>query len=259
MTLPIREEVYPEVGAGGFSSVDGIVEFYGRINAILTPEMIVIDFGAGRGKDAVDDTVTYRRSLRLLKGKARTVIGADIDMAIADNTSLDSAVLIQDSAPLPFATSSVDLVLSDFTFEHVNDPVAVAEELDRVLKPGGWICARTPNRWGYIAVGATIVPNRLHVAFLRLLQPSRKPGDVFPTRYRLNTKKTLTALFPSDRYSDYSYYFDPEPSYFGSHVAVNRLARAVLKLTPLRCAALLMVFKQKKETSERDSGSAASL
>jgi SAM-dependent methyltransferase len=249
MTLPIRREVYPEVGAGGFSSVDGIIEFYGRINAILTSEMTVIDFGAGRGKDAVDDTVAYRRSLRRLKGKARTVIGADIDIAIAQNPSLDSAVLIQDSAPLPFATSSVDLVLSDYTFEHVNDPVAVAKEIDRVLKPEGWICARTPNRWGYIALGATIVPNRLHIAFLRFLQPARKAGDVFPTRYRLNTRKTLAELFPAELYDDYSYYYDPEPSYFGTSVVFNKIARTILKFVPLRCAALLMVFKQKKPLS----------
>jgi 2-polyprenyl-3-methyl-5-hydroxy-6-metoxy-1,4-benzoquinol methylase len=52
----------------------------------------------------------------------------------------------------PFPNETFDLVVSDSTFEHVSDAEQVASELDRVLKPGGWICARTPNRHGYVAL-----------------------------------------------------------------------------------------------------------
>ena len=38
---------------------------------------------------------------------------------------------------LPFADGSVDLVVSTFSLHHWNDPVAVLDEVDRVLRPGG--------------------------------------------------------------------------------------------------------------------------
>lgn len=242
---PISGQLYKEVGAGGFSSVDGSVEFYGRVNALVNSRMTVLDFGAGRGKDAVDDPVQYRRALRILKGKARVVIGADIDRVVAENPSVDSAVQIDEWRGLPFASESIDLLLCDHTFEHVRYPEAVAAELDRVLKPGGWLCARTPNRWGYIAIGARMIPNRFHTRALRIFQPFRRPGDVFPTAYKLNTLRAIADYFPAGRFRDCSYYYNPDPAYFGTSLALNRFARAAFRFFPQRNSAVLMVFKQK--------------
>ena len=241
-----RRRLYPEVGAGGYSSVDGNVEFYGRINALLSSDMTVVDFGAGRGYMTADDVVEYRRSLRMLNGKARVVIGVDIDAAVAGNPSIDCGVLVRESGPLPIRTASIDIIVSDFTFEHIVEPAPVTQELDRILKPGGWICARTPNRWGYIAIGASVVPNNLHEYVLRVLQPDRASTDIFPTSYRLNSLVSIQKYFPPSRYDDYSYYFDAEPAYFGKSMLMNRMARSALRLLPSRCSALLMVFKQKK-------------
>jgi SAM-dependent methyltransferase len=238
--------LYPEVGAGGFSSVDGTVEFYARVNSLLAKHMVLLDFGAGRGKDAVDDPVEYRRALRNLRGKVGLVVGADIDPIVASNPSLDSAVIVG-SQRLPFATASIDLILSDHTFEHVKDPARVAQELDRVVKPGGWICARTPNRWGYIAIGATIVPNKLHRAALRRLQPGRKPEDVFRTEYRLNTIRTVCRYFPKERYVHHTYYHNSEPAYFGNQLRANQAARTILRFAPTPLSATLMVFMRKRD------------
>jgi SAM-dependent methyltransferase len=238
--------LYPETSAGGFSSVDGSVEFYGRLNALLRKDMTLLDFGAGRGKDAFEDPVPYRRELRNLRGKVRRVIGADIDPIVATNPSLDSAVVLSRGCGLPFRDESVDIILADFTFEHITEPELVTRELDRVLKCGGWICARTPNRWGYIAIGATIVPNRLHTRALSILQPERQPGDVFSTSYRLNTPAVVARFFPPDRYVDCSYYYNSEPAYFGSSLVAARVARTVSRLLPARLSALLMIFLQKK-------------
>ncbi len=101
---------------------------------------------------------------------------------------------IRRGRPLPFADGRFDMVVCDHVFEHLDDPAAVAAELDRVLRHRGWICARTPNRNGDIAWGARLVPNGLHAAgLLRPLQPGRQPVDVFPTRYRLNTRAPCSA------------------------------------------------------------------
>jgi SAM-dependent methyltransferase len=242
---PVSSALYREIGAGGFSSIDGSLQFYGRVNALLSDGMSLLDFGAGRGKDATDDPIDYRRRLRTLKGKVRMVVGADIDPIVRDNPSLDHAVQIEEWRGLPFASESFDLLLCDHTFEHVRFPGAVAAELGRVLKRGGWICARTPNRWGYIAIGARLVPNRFHKTALRVVQPFRQPCDVFPTVYKLNTLPAINRHFPSERYRDCSYFYNPEPAYFGASVTLNGLAATASRHLPIRYSAVLMIFKQK--------------
>ena len=239
--------LYPEVQAGGFSRIDGNIEFYSRVNALLRRDMVVIDFGAGRGKDATDDPVDFRRSLRNLQGKAAEVVGVDVDSAVLSNPSVDRAIVAVDDEPLPLADDSVDLIVSDFCFEHIQSPGPVTRELDRILKVGGWICARTPNRWGYIGVGARGVPNRYHTLMLRRLQPGRQTRDVFPTLYRLNTRRQLRTYFPSPRYLDCTYGHNSEPAYFGTSLFAWRAARAAFKFAPESVCALWYVFMQKQE------------
>ena len=171
-----RVYFFPEAAVGGYSRVDGTVEFYGRINALLQPDATVLDFGAGRGVGLQEDPVPYRRSLRILQGKCRRLVGVDIDEAVMENPYLDETHVIAPSSRIPLETASVDLIVSDNTFEHIADPRSTVRDLDRVLKSGGWLCARTPNRWGYIALGASVVPNRWHVPFLRQLQTAPQ-GD----------------------------------------------------------------------------------
>jgi SAM-dependent methyltransferase len=239
--LRILTQMYPEMSAGGFSHVDGTVQFYTRVNALLTPAMSVVDYGAGRGEWA-RDPVAYRRELRALRGKVREVIGADIDAAVQSNESVDRCVLCPDAATIPLDDSSVDLIVSDHTFEHLDRPADIAREMARILRPGGWICARTPNRFGYIAAATSLIPNRRHAAMLRALQPGREAIDVFPTRYRLNTLRAVSRYFPSPRFANYSYYWAGEPSYFGRSQAVARLIRAGCGVLPSSMQPKLFIF-----------------
>ena len=56
--------------------------------------------------------------------------------AVAREKSIDRAIVISGSE-FPLPDRSVDLILSDFTFEHLGDPQAIARNFERVLKPGG--------------------------------------------------------------------------------------------------------------------------
>jgi hypothetical protein len=94
---------------GGYSPLDGTVEFYGRITAFLKPEFVVVDLGAGRGAGYYDDNSSHRRSLRLMKGNVSRVIGLDVDDAVLSNRSTDANFVI-DGPRLPLSDSSVDAV-----------------------------------------------------------------------------------------------------------------------------------------------------
>lgn len=240
----VAKRLYPEMGAGGFSHVDGHVLFFLRVQALVTDSSVVLDLGAGRGAwaEIVDGA---KRDIMTLKGQAGHLIGADIDPIVKENPLVDEAVVMPDGASIPLPDASVDVIVARSVFEHVDDPSAFSDEITRVLRPGGWICAFTPNRFGVTALSATAVPNKLHAAVLRRMEPLRKTGDVFPTRYRLNTIQALNEHFPSTLYANRSYYFDGQPGYHGGYVPLAKALRLWGKIMPGRLANTLHVFIQR--------------
>jgi SAM-dependent methyltransferase len=242
----VRERVYPETGAGGFSRADGTVAFYLRINALLRPDMTLLDFGAGRGSVLMRDQSPFRRHLRTFKGRVREVIGIDVDPRVSQNPFLDKAYHIGEHDALPLPDASVDLVIANWVFEHIGDPRRTASELRRILRPGGWICARTPNRWGYIGVASRLVPNRLHSRVLTTLQPGRKEDTNFPTFYRMNTPGALRALFPEREFEHFVYHANPEPIYFPRRAWLWRAVAFMDRITPGPLEAVMFAFLHKK-------------
>ena len=238
--------LYPEVRAGGYTRHDGFVEFFSRVNALLTPESTVLDFGAGRGLWAVEPLSDYHRYLRAFHTRVARVDGVDVDDAVLSNATLASAQVIEPGQTLPFEDETYDLVMSDHVLEHVDatDAPKVAGELLRVLKPGGWLAARTPNKWGMIGLGARAVPNDLHTRVLRRLQPDRKAEDVFPVRYSMNTRHDLKRLFPAP-HELVVYGHASEPTYFGDSAVAWRVVQLADRLTPPALAPTLMIFVRK--------------
>jgi SAM-dependent methyltransferase len=242
----VVSDVFPENCAGGFSRCDGTVQFYQRVHALLGPNQLVLDFGAGRGAAYYEDSSPYRKSLRDLRCEGRRIIGADVDPAVRGNPWLDDAVVITMDAPLPFRDSTFDLILSDSTFEHIQDESRIAAELDRVLKVGGWICARTPNRYGYVAVMNRIVPARLASSLVRSAQPHRKEQDIFPAHYRMNTLRKLRTLFPVGRYDHMGFAFDSEPRYHFNRRSMFLLLLGLHSITPPALRNTLMLYVHKR-------------
>jgi len=236
----------PEIQAGGFSRMDSTIQFYERINALLESDFVVLDFGAGRGAGHCEDHVRYRRELRNLKGKVCEVIGADIDPIVTTNPSLDRAIVLEPGGDIPLADRSVQMVVSDFTFEHIENPAHVAREIDRILAPGGWICVRTPNRNGYVSLANRIFPDSIRSRMVSWTQPDRKKQDVFKAFYRLNTLGAIRKYFDSSRYAHYGYSWDAEPAYHANSEALYRLFLTVHALTPPALRTLLLIFLQKK-------------
>lgn len=153
--------------------------FRGRILARLTPDMCLLDIGAGRGNEAEMD----------FKGLAAEVIGADVDPVVRENPLIDRAVVITEGGLEGVDDGSVDLIVSCNVWEHVADPGPFLTEAHRVLKPGGTMMAKTPNFWHYMPIIAHLTPTGFHKFYNRLR--GREVQDTFPTTYRLNTRADI--------------------------------------------------------------------
>jgi len=235
---------FPEVAAGGYSRYDGTIEFYTRVRSLLPPGAIVLDFGAGRASFLETEKVPFRRGVQDLRDATSVIHAVDVDPKVLSNP-LATHTHLYDGKVLPLDDDAVDLVVADFVLEHLADPATSVHELRRVTRPGGWICARTPNKWGYIGVGARVVPNSMHKRFLRELQPERAEVDVFPTRYNANTRTRLRTLFPSDRFTLVVYGHPGDPSYIGRSRFFEQSLAALNRITPELLAPMLLVFARK--------------
>lgn len=241
----LEARVFAEAAVSGFPHIDQEVAFFTQVAALLRPDDVLLDFGAGRGEFMDTDPSVYRRWIQNFRGRCAHVDGCDPDPAVLANPTLDAAQVIAPGAPLPYPDGRFDLIVSRYVFEHIADPAWAARELLRVLKPGGWICAMTPNKWGYVALASRLTPNRLHARALGRVQPGRLDKDVFPTVYKLNRPGAVRRHFgPQAELFHYS--TSAVPSYHFGSVLLFRLLRLVHRLTPPPFDVGLRLFIRKR-------------
>ena len=138
---------------------------------------------------------------------------------------------------------SMDIIIADYVLEHIENPRKFYREVDRLLKPGGWFCARTPHKLNLISLLAMLIKNNLHAFALKYVQPDRKEKDIFPTYYRLNTLKKLNKIFK--KYNDKSFIYRSDPSYYFGKKSIYYFQKilGIFLLDPL--IGNLFIFKQK--------------
>lgn len=248
MRYPAIERLHPELGAGQFTAYDGTVAFYGRIDALLNPGDTVLDFGAGRGAWAHDETSAYRKRLRTFRGERRAgkVIGCDVDDAVLTNPSLDQAIVMEIGKPLPLPDASIDLIVADYVLEHVEHPSTFVAEVERLLKPGGWFCARTPSKYHYVSLISAMLPDRAAAAAIKSAQSERKAQDVFPAVYKLNTLRDIARSFPAERFENCSYLFTFEPQYHFGRPLIYRAFKLAHAILPASMVGNLFLFLRKR-------------
>jgi SAM-dependent methyltransferase len=235
----------PEMAAGGYARDDSAVEFYQRVLSVLPENANVLDLGAGRGLIFETDRGPWKNWLVRLGGRVVHRVGVDIDAAVLENPEMDEAKIIDPEQALPFPDQTFDIVLSDWVIEHVSNPAKYVSEIHRVLKIGGWFCARTPNKWAYFAIGSRFTPSSFEGRFLGLLQPSRKEHDVFPKCYKMNSLSALREHFNSGSWVNASYAYNPTPAYHGNRRWLFRLIAAWQSMMPRSLATVLLVFTQR--------------
>lgn len=241
---------YPESKVGGFTHFDGTVAFYLKVNALLQDDMTALDLGCGRGAYLYSDDQAsrFRAKLRNLKGKVAKVIGIDVDPVAAENPSIDEFYQLTIGQPWPIADHSVDLSISDMVLEHIDDPDFYFSELARVTKPGGHVCIRTVNTYGYVAMGAKLIPNRHHAKVTSRIQSDRKEEDVFPTLYKCNSVGKVRQLFKQHGFESVVYTHETEPTYFDSSTFLYFFAYLYQNWAPSMFRNTIFAFGTKSAT-----------
>lgn len=125
--------------------------------------------------------------------KPRIFVGIDTDAPSLRKNNLGKNLVAGNIETLPFSDEAFDLVTANMVMEHVAHPAELLKEVHRVLKPRGQLLFHTPNSWGYTTLSAQLLPQRIKILLVRLLQ-RREEGDIFPTHYRLNSPRSIEKL-----------------------------------------------------------------
>ena len=123
---------------------------------VLLDDAVVLDMGSGVGYGS-----------KLLAAKAQSVIGVDIveeciRYAVKKYPGQNINYLVADGHYIPLTSQSVDAIVSFELMEHLKDQSSHLVELDRVLKPEGFLIISTPNRVFYTKERKEINPFHTH-------------------------------------------------------------------------------------------------
>jgi SAM-dependent methyltransferase len=152
-----------------------------RVLRRINSDTHLLDLGAGAG-------IVSQTNFRNLVAR---VCGIDPDPRVETNPYLHEAKVASGSC-IPYPENTFDLVIADNVLEHLERPIEVFREVSRVLKPGGYFIAKTPNRSHYVPTIARATSISFHRLYNRLR--GRDAEDTFPTYYRASSRSQIEAL-----------------------------------------------------------------
>ena len=115
-----------------------------------------------------------------------------------------------------------------------------------MLKPGGYLCIRTPNTWSYMGVASRLVPTRLHARVLGRVQVDRKEEDIFPTVYRCNTARKLGSALDRHGFEAVVQTQEPEPAYLSFSGILYALGVFHQRHAPRPFRRMLLAYARKR-------------
>ncbi len=114
-----------------------MIAHWGQLEAQGTAARVLID-GCGVGMYASQIGRRYTPHVE--------AFDIEYDRVVDTRAETPTAVVAVAEA-VPYPNDTFDLILSHEVLEHVNDDRAAAQEMVRVLRPGGRIVIFAPNRW----------------------------------------------------------------------------------------------------------------
>ncbi len=208
-------------------------QYEALIRELLRPDQRVLDMGCGRGG-----------VLEQLGAAVACPVGIDPDhLSLVEHRlpEMPRAVALSDAIPLPDA--SVDLVVSSWVLEHLQDPARTFREVARVLRPGGALVFITPS-----ASSPAALLNRVFGRFQGWLVPllyGRDESDAFPVVYRANAHRQLDRLAQGAGLQPHTFKQIEDPTYFAFHPLLFRLSAAAARVMPARMREHIVAAYQK--------------
>jgi SAM-dependent methyltransferase len=143
------------------------------------PEITILEAGCGRKWPLNLTGVEYR------------LIGLDLnekslEIRVNEMKDLDEAI-VGDLHEIDLGDRKVDVVYNSFVLEHVEDADKVLDNLGNLLKPGGVLILRLPDRNTVFGFVTRLSPFWFHVWYRKYIRGAKtagKPGfGPFPTHY----------------------------------------------------------------------------
>jgi len=189
--------------------------------AHVSPESKVLDIGCGHA-DFLASEYTI----------SPHIYGLDPDaQALARNPVIQHPV-VGTVEKIPMPDQFFDLACMAWVAEHLEHPDEAAQEIHRVLRPGGRLLFLTPNAWNYNTWLVRGVPNRYHEFFTRRLY-GRQERDTYPVRYRLNTETKIERVMHAANLKKVCLLRNGDPSYISFNQTLFTMATGLETLLAL--------------------------
>ncbi|HEC67089.1 MAG TPA: class I SAM-dependent methyltransferase, partial [bacterium] len=187
---------------------DSVSLYKAEIAPLINKNMVVLEAGCGFSNLFTDQ---YE--------KAKKVIGVDISQEYLNaNTTLEHKVLapLEDMPQIP--TGSIDLVVSSWVLEHIQNSQKAFSEISRVLKPGGKFVFLTPNEFNYVVIINKILPVTLRNKLSKKLTENLTV-DPMPATYQANNVFKINILAKKNGLRKIKLILNGDPTY----LAISRI------------------------------------
>jgi len=146
-----------------------------------------LDIGCGR-----DIFPNNHRLARILTTRAKETVGVDPSPNILENEYLDRNYMgYADSVE---EENYYNLVTLRMVAEHVTDPEALVEHIERVAARDAHVIVYTIYKWSPVPIITKFTPFWAHHAPKRFFW-NVEERDTFPVAYKMNTKRQLNDFF----------------------------------------------------------------
>lgn len=174
-----------------------------EISQYIDAHTVLLDVGCGR-TDYMSDI--YVRASR--------VIGQDPDIdALNQNPCIREKLKGDFEVLNSLADESIDIIVSAWTLEHLQEPDKLFGQVSRLLKKGGRFIALTPNKHSLITTVSRIVPNRYHPMLVKKFW-GRSEENTYPAFYQINSTRDILAYSSKYNLSVKKIDLLKDPSYY---------------------------------------------
>jgi len=187
---------------------DSVSIFRDLLKKHIAKNATVLDAGCGFSNMLVDEY-----------NKVKRVIGVDVSEEFLEkNEVLDEKIVANLESIPQIEDNSIDLIISSWVLEHIENPDKVFSEFNRVLKKGGKVIFITPNVWNYVVILNRLIPEKVRFRIVGRLNENLVT-DPMPAFYRANSVKAIKNLTKAHGLKIKKLVLNGDPTY----VAINKV------------------------------------